>query len=135
MHNPVASRNRFRFRAPAALAIVATFALTACSSSAGSGDGKYGFKEAKQASSAQITVWIDSTRQPAADAYKKAFPNDPVKVVTYDGEANGSGSFNWSPNPAMSSSHSADVRSCQMSFDVRVSNAKESASVDVSRGW
>jgi len=98
MHNPAASRHRSRFRAPVALAVVATFALAACSNSSASGGGKYGFKEAKQSSSAQITVWIDSTRQPAADAYKKANPNDPVKVVTYDGEANGSGSFKTKMN-------------------------------------
>ena len=45
-----------------------------------------------------ITVWIDSTRAAAADAYKKANPTDEVTVVTYDGSANGSNSFKTKMN-------------------------------------
>src|SRR5665213_1632345 len=93
MHNPAALRNRSRFRASAALAVVAVLALAGCSKSSGSSSGKFGFKEAKQSTTAAVTVWVDATRQPAVDAYKKAYPNDPIKVVTYDGEANGTGSF------------------------------------------
>jgi len=40
-----------------------------------------------------ITVWVDSDRQAAADAYTAAYPNDPVTVEVYDGGANGSGTF------------------------------------------
>jgi multiple sugar transport system substrate-binding protein len=53
----------------------------------------YGFNTAKQDPGSAITVWVDATRQPAADAFKKANPGVPIKVVTYDGGANGSGSF------------------------------------------
>jgi len=46
-----------------------------------------------QATDAPITVWVDADRAAAADAYKAAFPNDPITVETYDGGANGSGTF------------------------------------------
>jgi multiple sugar transport system substrate-binding protein len=72
----------------------AALALTACSSSGtSSSNGKYGFPQAKQSASATITVWVDSDRVAAADAFKKANPSVPIKVVTYDGSANGSNSF------------------------------------------
>jgi multiple sugar transport system substrate-binding protein len=96
------SRRRSRGRAAALAvgAVVGALALAACSggtSVGGSKDvadsgSKYGFKTAKQDSS-QITVWVDSTRQPAAEAYNKAHPDGPVKIVTYDGNANGSNTF------------------------------------------
>ena len=35
-------------------------------------------------------MWVDSTRVPAVQAYKKANPNVKLNVVTYDGDANGS---------------------------------------------
>lgn len=50
---------------------------TAASSSAG-GDA-----------SGSITVWVDSVRLPAAQAYVKAHPNVKVDVQTYDGDGNG----------------------------------------------
>lgn len=40
-----------------------------------------------------ITVWVDADRQAAADAYIAANPDDPITVETYDGGANGSGTF------------------------------------------
>jgi multiple sugar transport system substrate-binding protein len=73
--------------------VVAGLALAGCSSSSGGGSNSFGFKAGKQDASGGITVWVDATRAPAADAYKKANPNDKVTVVTYDGSANGSGSF------------------------------------------
>lgn len=85
----------------AALAGVA-LALAACGSgqsvgtknnnSAESGS-TYGFKTAKQESAATITVWVDSTRLPVAQAYQKAHPNTKIKIVSYDGNANGSNTF------------------------------------------
>jgi multiple sugar transport system substrate-binding protein len=69
-------------------------ALAACSSSGGAAStGKYGFPEASQSSGAAITVWVDADRVPAAKAFQKANPNVPIKIVTYDGSANGSNSF------------------------------------------
>src|SRR5437762_10701324 len=67
--------------------------VAACSSSGGTKKGKYGFPQSSQDSSSAITVWVDSTRAAATTAFKKANPNVPIKVVTYDGSANGSNSF------------------------------------------
>jgi ABC-type glycerol-3-phosphate transport system substrate-binding protein len=39
--------------------------------------------------SGSLTVWVDSVRQPAAKAYAKAHPKVHVKIVTFDGDANG----------------------------------------------
>ena len=50
---------------------------------------KDGFKQAAQ-TSGPLTVWVDSTRVPAAQAYEKAHPNVKLNIVTYDGDANGS---------------------------------------------
>ena len=41
-------------------------------------------------SSGPLTVWVDSTRVPAAQAYEKAHPSVKLNIVTYDGDANGS---------------------------------------------
>ena len=42
-----------------------------------------------QGSLRSITVWVDSVRLPAAKAYAAAHPNVNVKIVTFDGDANG----------------------------------------------
>jgi ABC-type glycerol-3-phosphate transport system substrate-binding protein len=72
-----------------------TLALAACGggSSGGSSSGAYGFPQAKQDSAAAITVWVDADRSKAVDTFKAANPSIPLKVVTYDGSANGSNSF------------------------------------------
>jgi ABC-type glycerol-3-phosphate transport system substrate-binding protein len=76
----------------ASVAALVAGAATACggggSSSGASSGGKYGFTEATQ-SSGPLTVWVDSTRVPAAQAYQKAHPNVKLDIVTYDGDANG----------------------------------------------
>jgi ABC-type glycerol-3-phosphate transport system substrate-binding protein len=56
--------------------------------SPGSSGGKYGFTEAAQ-STGPLTVWVDSTRVPAVQAYEKANPGVKVNMVVYDGDANG----------------------------------------------
>jgi ABC-type glycerol-3-phosphate transport system substrate-binding protein len=48
------------------------------------------FKPVTQDESAQITVWADSTRLPAVQAYQAANPNVKMNIVTYDGSADGS---------------------------------------------
>ena len=80
--------------AVSAAALVATTAGCGSSgSSSGSGNSsgatRDGFSQAPQ-SSGPLTVWVDSTRVPAAQAYAKAHPNVKVNIVTYDGDANGS---------------------------------------------
>ncbi|RZS91661.1 carbohydrate ABC transporter substrate-binding protein (CUT1 family) [Motilibacter rhizosphaerae] len=87
-----------RSRLAAAGLAVTALTLAACGSgsssgSASGGGGSYGFKQAKQSAGSGITVWIDADRSAAAAAYKAANPSDKVTVVTYDGSANGSGSF------------------------------------------
>ena len=64
---------------------------SAASTSAAGGD--YGFPVAPQSNGSTITIWVDADRVAAADAFKKANPDTPINVVTYDGSANGSNSF------------------------------------------
>jgi ABC-type glycerol-3-phosphate transport system substrate-binding protein len=65
-------------------------AVAACGNTGGSAGGtKDGFTQVSQ-SSGPLTVWVDSTRVPAAQAYQKAHPNVKLNIVTYDGDANGS---------------------------------------------
>jgi ABC-type glycerol-3-phosphate transport system substrate-binding protein len=76
--------------------LAVALALAACGGgSKGGGDsaGSYGFPQVAQDDKAEITVWVDADRSGAADAFKKANPDVPIKVVTYDGSANGSNSF------------------------------------------
>ena len=71
-------------------------ALAACTpgaSTAEEPDSRYGFATVEQEADAPITVWVDASRQPAADAFKAAYPEIPITVETYDGGADGSGSF------------------------------------------
>jgi ABC-type glycerol-3-phosphate transport system substrate-binding protein len=79
----------------AALAVTVAACGNGSSSSSGSASGggtKDGFKQAAQ-TSGPLTVWVDSTRVPAAQAYQKAHPNVKLNIVTYDGDANGSNSL------------------------------------------
>jgi multiple sugar transport system substrate-binding protein len=74
-----------------ALAIALT--LAGCGSDGGSSVGSYGFPQVTQDDKTPITVWVDSDRSSAVDAFKKANPGVKLNVVTYDGSANGSNSF------------------------------------------
>ena len=89
-----------KVRSIATVASVATISLllAACSGSTSTnGQSSFGFPEAKQ-SNAPITVWVDATRVPAAKAFEAAYPKDNIKVVTYDGAANGTNSFQTKMN-------------------------------------
>lgn len=72
--------------------VLATAALAACSGGTPSGGNSYGFNAAKQSKSV-LTVWVDSPRVAAAKAFETANPNVKIKIVSYDGSANGSNSF------------------------------------------
>ncbi len=81
-------------------AVAATLVtLTACSagvpdkSGDESSDSPFGFDTEKQDPKAPITVWVDASREPAAQAFVKAHPDVKIKIETYDGGADGSGSF------------------------------------------
>ena len=97
-----AARARSRLRTSSARAVFAVGAVAlavtvaACGNGSSSGSGsasgagaKDGFTQAAQ-TSGPLTVWVDSTRVPAAQAYQKAHPNVKLNIVTYDGDANGS---------------------------------------------
>jgi ABC-type glycerol-3-phosphate transport system substrate-binding protein len=91
---------RTRRRVSRLLAVTAAAAalvtgLAACSSGGGTATAgsKYGFTEAKQVKNSTLTVWVDATRAPVVTAFEKAYPNIKIKMVTYDGAANGSNTF------------------------------------------
>jgi ABC-type glycerol-3-phosphate transport system substrate-binding protein len=63
--------------------IVTALALTGCGSSSNEPNAP------SSEGSGELTVWVDSVRLPVAQAYVKAHPNKRVKIVTYDGDANG----------------------------------------------
>jgi ABC-type glycerol-3-phosphate transport system substrate-binding protein len=61
------------------VAVTGMVALAAC----GGGSSKPNSK------SNDLTVWVDSVRLPAAQAYATAHPNMHVNIVTFDGDGNG----------------------------------------------
>jgi len=65
----------------ASLAMTAVVAIAAC--------GNDPSKPKASQGSNNLTVWVDSVRLPVAQAYVKAHPNQHVKIVTFDGDANG----------------------------------------------
>ena len=69
------------------MAIVAT----ACGGSDNSDSTSSKAATAKKSgpASGPLTVWVDSVRQPVAKAYAKAHPDVDLKIVTFDGDANG----------------------------------------------
>jgi ABC-type glycerol-3-phosphate transport system substrate-binding protein len=78
-----------------ALALAAAAALAGCGASADTSSstpasGHSAFQPVAQKTGSQITVWTDSTRLPSVQAYQKAHPDVKMKVVTYDGGADGS---------------------------------------------
>jgi ABC-type glycerol-3-phosphate transport system substrate-binding protein len=93
IHTVVRSRRTSVLSVAALGAATALLALTGCSTGGSTANGSYGFPEAKQDTSSTITVWVDADRQAAAKAFEKANPDTSIKVVTYDGSANGSNSF------------------------------------------
>jgi ABC-type glycerol-3-phosphate transport system substrate-binding protein len=76
-----------------ALSLATATALAGCASAdttTPSSSKQSAFKPVAQKASSQITVWADSTRLPSVQAYQKAHPDVKMKVVTYDGGADGS---------------------------------------------
>ncbi|MBD8477182.1 ABC transporter substrate-binding protein [Microbacterium sp. CFBP 8794] len=90
----------FRGRRPRRLLLSATataaacgLLLTGCSSEDAGGGSEFGFVAAVQDPDSAITVWVDAAREPAAAAFQAANPDIEINVETYDGGADGSGSF------------------------------------------
>jgi ABC-type glycerol-3-phosphate transport system substrate-binding protein len=70
--------------------------LAACGGSSDSGSTSSQAATTSTASGAKagpasgsLTVWVDAVRLPVAKAYAKAHPNVHLKIVTFDGDANG----------------------------------------------
>jgi len=105
MNEGGAARRQLRSYVFGAVGLAAVVSLAACSGgtsiggNGGSGASSsasaspYGFTTAKQDAGATITVWVDSNRVPAVQAFEKANPGVTIKTVTYDGDANGSDTF------------------------------------------
>jgi multiple sugar transport system substrate-binding protein len=93
IHTAVRSRRRSALPLAGLCAATALLGLAGCGSGTSTDNGSYGFPEAKQDTSATITVWVDADRQAAAKAFQQANPDTKVEVVAYDGSANGSNSF------------------------------------------
>jgi ABC-type glycerol-3-phosphate transport system substrate-binding protein len=76
------------------VAALLTAAVAACSSGGSSTSSTSSPAAAASVSkgpvSGSLTVWVDAVRLPAAQAYAKAHPNVHVKIVTFDGDSNGS---------------------------------------------
>ncbi|MEV8540207.1 extracellular solute-binding protein [Streptomyces sp. NPDC051572] len=74
------------------LSLATAAALAGCASAdtTPSSAKQSAFKPVAQKASSQITVWADSTRLPSVQAYQKSHPDVKMKIVTYDGGADGS---------------------------------------------
>jgi multiple sugar transport system substrate-binding protein len=70
------------FRRTVSLLSAAALALSAATACGGGGTSG--------AQNGALTVWVDSTRLPAAKEYQKKHPSVPMNIVSYDGDANGS---------------------------------------------
>jgi ABC-type glycerol-3-phosphate transport system substrate-binding protein len=91
MKSPRLSRGRTAAGVLALFTVGAVVALSGCASAEQSTTaGNTEFKPVTQDESSPITVWADSTRLPAVEAYQAANPDVKMDVVTYDGGADGS---------------------------------------------
>jgi ABC-type glycerol-3-phosphate transport system substrate-binding protein len=90
---PVGSRwRRLTWTILTSLAVTGMAILVAaCGSSSDSDSTSSKAASAKKSgpASGPLTVWVDSVRQPVAKAYAKAHPDVNLKIVTFDGDANG----------------------------------------------
>ncbi|TDT98218.1 carbohydrate ABC transporter substrate-binding protein (CUT1 family) [Streptomyces sp. 846.5] len=87
-----AKSRRTRAGLVAALTAITLGSLTACGggTAKSSPNGAASFSPAAQEAGSVLTVWVDATRLAAAQLYQKENPSVKMKIVTYDGDANGS---------------------------------------------
>jgi ABC-type glycerol-3-phosphate transport system substrate-binding protein len=81
---PIRSKPSWRSAKMIAAGVAAVIVLAGCASTSAGTNQTGSFKEVKQSSSSAITVWVDATRLPEAQAYKKAHPSAKIDLVTYD---------------------------------------------------
>jgi ABC-type glycerol-3-phosphate transport system substrate-binding protein len=81
---PATQRRRRIVGATLGVVGVVAIALSGCASAAPVVQGQGAFTPVPQDDAAGITVWVDATRQAAADAYVKAYPDDKVTVESVD---------------------------------------------------
>jgi ABC-type glycerol-3-phosphate transport system substrate-binding protein len=82
-------RSSFGRRRRIMAATVAVAALVLEAGVGGSTTSASGSRAVARASSGPLVVWVDAVRLPAAKAYVKAHPKVKIKLVTFDGDANG----------------------------------------------
>ncbi len=75
-------------RVTAAVGLAAMLALSACGGNSSSSSGS---NSDKTDSGGAITVWVDPPRVPAAQAFKKAYPDIDIKINQIDGTVGGKG--------------------------------------------
>ncbi|SEO76692.1 ABC transporter substrate-binding protein [Actinacidiphila rubida] len=85
-HTPCGTRRRSGLLAAAGALVLA--AVAACGGG-GTSASAGGFHPVKQ-TGGPLTVWVDSSRLPAAKLYQQQHPEVKMDIVTYDGDANGS---------------------------------------------
>lgn len=86
-----ASRSvRARAGLGAAVAALTLGTITACGGTAATPGTAHGSFSPVAQTGGTVTVWVDSTRLAAAQLYQKEDPQVKMKIVTYDGDANGS---------------------------------------------
>ncbi len=83
--NRFAKKNGGSWRAAVALAMVTAMTVVV---GPGAGIASASLSQA-HCSGGSITVWVDSVRKPAADAYAKAHRSVCTNIVTWDGDSNG----------------------------------------------
>ncbi|MBO1329807.1 ABC transporter substrate-binding protein [Streptomyces sp. VRA16 Mangrove soil] len=85
---PRSALRRTRAALPAGCAAL-VLTLAACGGGTGGTTNKDGFAQVAQ-TDGELTVWVDATRMDAAKLYQKQHPDVKLKIVSYDGDANGS---------------------------------------------
>ena len=88
-------QRRFTWRRTATVLMAGAIALTAAGcASVDAGKNTSGtVAPVAQDANAPITVWVDATRQPMAEAFAKKYPSPAIKIVTIDQNAQGADSL------------------------------------------
>src|SRR6478735_7611763 len=88
-------QRRFAWRRTATVVMAGAIALSAagCASVDAGKNATGTVAPVAQDPKAPITVWVDATRQPMAEAFAKKYPSPAIKIVTIDQNAQGADSL------------------------------------------